>query len=101
MLLAQAFGGMINVTGDPSRAATARQSFHGGLHYRAHRLGRHDDGAVGGEQDRARAGHRSGAVRGGGADSWATVMPLYTGARGGVYGHTGNRHAVVSNPTIH
>ena len=48
--LAQAFGGMMNVTGDPGGPPQRAKTLHRRLPDRADRLGLDDDGAVGGQK---------------------------------------------------
>src|SRR5204862_5575061 len=62
--MAQAYGGMINLTGDPA-GPPQRAKTYTGVHHGADRLGGDDDGAMGGEEERARPSDRPRAIRGG------------------------------------
>jgi crotonobetainyl-CoA:carnitine CoA-transferase CaiB-like acyl-CoA transferase len=54
--IAQAYGGLMNLTGDP--AGPPQRAKYWRLHHRAHRLGGDNDGTLGGEEDRARPSDR-------------------------------------------
>ena len=53
--IAQAYGGMMNLTGDPAGPPQRAKTYTGDYVTRADRMGGDDDGAVGGQEERARA----------------------------------------------
>jgi crotonobetainyl-CoA:carnitine CoA-transferase CaiB-like acyl-CoA transferase len=60
--LAQAYGGMMNITGDPSGPPQRAKGLHGGLLDSADRMGLHNDGPVGSQENGQRTSHRFGPV---------------------------------------
>src|SRR6201981_2391543 len=63
--------------GGPGGAAAASQDLHRRLPDRADRMGGDDDGAVGGEEERARPSDRPRAIRSGSADQWQYLAALH------------------------
>jgi len=95
--IAQAYGGMMNLTGDPAGPPQRAKSYTGGLCHRANRVGGNDDGAV--EVKKSGRGQvidlaQYEAV----AQTNGNTLPIFTG-EGAVSGHTviGRR---ASSPTI-